>query len=131
MSTDAEQTAEGAATELAIDFCGEWFHPSRTAPFSIGRDADLVIDTNPYLHRRLLVVEAEQDLWWLANTGRSISVALAQIGEFSFILAGLGKDLGLVSAEGMSLVLAGALSYFAALGLLGFRLRDFSRRAVQ
>ena len=29
------------------------------------------------------------------------------------------------------LVLAGALSYFAALGLLGFRLRDFSRRAVQ
>ncbi len=29
------------------------------------------------------------------------------------------------------LVLAGALSYFAALGLLGFRLRDFSRRAVR
>jgi CPA2 family monovalent cation:H+ antiporter-2 len=43
------------------------------------------------------------------NTALIIAVSLAQIGEFSFILAGLGLSLGLLPAEGMSLVLAGAL----------------------
>lgn len=43
------------------------------------------------------------------NTALTVSVSLAQIGEFSFILAGLGLSLGLLPAEGMSLVLAGAL----------------------
>ncbi|MGH8188559.1 MAG: NAD-binding protein, partial [Steroidobacteraceae bacterium] len=35
--------------------------------------------------------------------------SLAQIGEFSFILAGLGVTLGLLPKEGQNLVLAGAL----------------------
>lgn len=43
------------------------------------------------------------------NTALTVSASLAQIGEFSFILAGLGLALGLMPAEGMSLVLAGAL----------------------
>jgi monovalent cation:H+ antiporter-2, CPA2 family len=43
------------------------------------------------------------------NTGLTISAALAQIGEFSFILAGLGTSLKLLPAEGSSLILAGAL----------------------
>lgn len=43
------------------------------------------------------------------NTALTVSASLAQIGEFSFILAGLGLSLGLLPDEGMSLVLAGAL----------------------
>ncbi len=43
------------------------------------------------------------------NTALTVAASLAQIGEFSFILAGLGRSLGLLPAEGMSLVLAGAL----------------------
>jgi len=43
------------------------------------------------------------------NTALTVSASLAQIGEFSFILAGLGMSLGLLPAEGHSLVLAGAL----------------------
>ena len=43
------------------------------------------------------------------NTALTVSASLAQIGEFSFILAGLGLSLGLLPAEGMSLILAGAL----------------------
>ncbi len=43
------------------------------------------------------------------NTALTVSAGLAQIGEFSFILAGLGQDLGLISTEGESLVLAGAM----------------------
>jgi CPA2 family monovalent cation:H+ antiporter-2 len=43
------------------------------------------------------------------NTALTVSAGLAQIGEFSFILAGLGQDLGLLSTEAESLVLAGAI----------------------
>ncbi|MDZ7865144.1 YbaL family putative K(+) efflux transporter [Acidovorax sp.] len=43
------------------------------------------------------------------NTALTVSASLAQIGEFSFILVGLGASLGLLPAEGTSLVLAGAL----------------------
>jgi CPA2 family monovalent cation:H+ antiporter-2 len=43
------------------------------------------------------------------NTAYTVSAALAQIGEFSFILAGLGVTLGLLPPEGQSLILAGAL----------------------
>ncbi|MGQ5524703.1 YbaL family putative K(+) efflux transporter [Chitinimonas sp. PSY-7] len=43
------------------------------------------------------------------NTALTVSASLAQIGEFSFILIGLGMSLGLVSSEIQSLVLAGAL----------------------
>ncbi|ATA24906.1 Kef family K(+) transporter [Brenneria goodwinii] len=43
------------------------------------------------------------------RTALTISASLAQIGEFAFILAGLGIALGLLSEEGRSLVLAGAI----------------------
>lgn len=52
------------------------------------------------------------------NTALTVSASLAQIGEFSFILAGLGLALGLMPAEGMSLVLAGALISIALNPLL-------------
>lgn len=43
------------------------------------------------------------------NTALTVSASLAQIGEFSFILVGMGVSLALLPAEGQSLVLAGAL----------------------
>jgi CPA2 family monovalent cation:H+ antiporter-2 len=43
------------------------------------------------------------------NTALTVSASLAQIGEFSFILAGLGVSLGLLPVAGQSLILAGAL----------------------
>ncbi len=43
------------------------------------------------------------------RTALTVSASLAQIGEFSFILAGLGLMLGLLPPEGRDLILAGAL----------------------
>ena len=43
------------------------------------------------------------------DTALLVSVALAQIGEFSFILATLGRALDLLPADGYNLILAGAL----------------------
>jgi CPA2 family monovalent cation:H+ antiporter-2 len=59
------------------------------------------------------------------KTVLTVSASLAQIGEFSFILAGLGVSTGLLSKEGQSLILAGALIsialnpfLFSAVGLI-------------
>lgn len=43
------------------------------------------------------------------NTAFTVSASLAQIGEFSFILAGLGVHLKLLPNDGMELIIAGAL----------------------
>ena len=43
------------------------------------------------------------------NTALTVSASLAQIGEFSFILAGLGISLGIMPQEGQSLILSGAI----------------------
>jgi len=57
------------------------------------------------------------------NTALTVSASLAQIGEFSFILAGLGVGLGLMPAAGQHLILAGALISIAlnplVFGLVG------------
>ena len=52
------------------------------------------------------------------DVGLTIATSLAQIGEFSFILAGLGVDLGLLSKDGRDLILAGAILSICANPLL-------------
>ncbi|WP_237907176.1 cation:proton antiporter [Azospirillum brasilense] len=44
-----------------------------------------------------------------ASTALTVSASLAQVGEFSFILASLGVTLGLLPPEGRDLILTGAL----------------------
>ncbi|WP_430009470.1 YbaL family putative K(+) efflux transporter [Methylophaga lonarensis] len=52
------------------------------------------------------------------NTALTVAASLAQIGEFSFILAGLALTLGLLPAEALNLVLAGAIISIAINPLL-------------
>ena len=47
------------------------------------------------------------------STALTVAASLGQIGEFSFILAGLGLSLELLPAQGQSLILAGALTSIA------------------
>ena len=70
------------------------------------------------------------------NTALTVSASLAQIGEFSFILAALGIALNLLPPEAQSLILAGALIsialnpfIFAAVGPLQNWLRARSEFA--
>ncbi|UOE27968.1 hypothetical protein [Agromyces soli] len=62
---------------LRIEFCGEWYTVEEGAPFGIGREADLVIDENPYLHRVFLTLRAEYGLWWLDNVGQLLSATVS------------------------------------------------------
>ncbi|MBF4991337.1 YbaL family putative K(+) efflux transporter [Methylophilus sp. QUAN] len=61
------------------------------------------------LGKSLAAVAIVLALRYPLNTALTVAASLGQIGEFSFILAGLGVSLNLLSADGMSLVLAGAL----------------------
>ncbi|WP_374536062.1 YbaL family putative K(+) efflux transporter [Chitinimonas taiwanensis] len=61
------------------------------------------------------------------NTALTVSASLAQIGEFSFILLGLGIALGLMPAEGQSMVLAGALISIALNPLLFHAIEPIQR----
>src|SRR3546814_15216206 len=69
-------------------------------------------------------------------TAMIVSASLAQIGEFSFILAALGISLGVLPVEGRDLLLAGAIVSIALNPLLFSlvdqaiaRLRDSRRLA--
>lgn len=64
------------------------------------------------------------------NTALVVAASLAQIGEFSFILAGLGVSLGILPAEGMSLILAGALISIAINPLLFSAIMPFRKWLV-
>ncbi|PDT37371.1 Kef family K(+) transporter [Rhizobium sp. M10] len=66
------------------------------------------------------------------GTALTISASLGQIGEFSFILAALGVDLGLLPEEGRDLILAGAIISIILNPLLFFlcdRMRPLLERA--
>ena len=74
----------------------------------------LIILLGKSLAAALLVLAMRYPL----NTALTVSASLAQIGEFSFILVGLGASLGLMDPAGQSLVLAGALISIALNPLL-------------
>jgi hypothetical protein len=60
-----------------VDFCGEIYPLTREAPVTLGREGDIVVDDNPYLHRRFLQVVSEQNLWWLCNIGSTLTATVA------------------------------------------------------
>ena len=73
-----------------------------------------VIIVGKSLAAALLVIAFSYPL----NTAFTVAASLAQIGEFSFILAGLGLSLGLLPEAGRSLIVAGALISIALNPLL-------------
>lgn len=64
------------------------------------------------------------------NTALTVAASLAQIGEFSFILAGLGVSLELLSQDAMSLILAGALISIALNPLVFASIKPFANWVV-
>lgn len=66
---------------VAVEYCGEWFSVPAGKPFTIGRDAELTIDDNPFLHRRLLEIRRLElrefeGLWLLQNVGSRLAVTV-------------------------------------------------------
>ena len=62
---------------VTVEFCGERHTVLPDVPFVLGREGDIVIDDNPYLHRRFLVISDVDGMWWLSNIGGQLSATVA------------------------------------------------------
>jgi hypothetical protein len=79
---------EAASTAVAVEFCGEVFPVQPGQPLVIGREGDVDVDDNPYLHRSFLHVEHNAGLWWLRNVGSTLTATVADpSGAFQAWLA--------------------------------------------
>jgi CPA2 family monovalent cation:H+ antiporter-2 len=85
---------------------GMLFDPSVLiqSPLRVLAVVSIIMIVNPLIAAALVLL-----FRYPLKTALTIAASLAQIGEFSFILAGLGMSLGLLPQEGQNLILAGAL----------------------
>lgn len=94
-----------------IEFCGEWYDLTPGQPFFVGRESDLVIDENPFLHRRFLSISHENDLWWLSNVGNLLAATVTDTtGQVQAWLAP-GARLPVVFPELQVMFSAGSTTY--------------------
>jgi monovalent cation:H+ antiporter-2, CPA2 family len=85
---------------------GMLFDPSilLTSPGRVLAVVVVIVVAKPLISFLLVTVRGRP-----ARTGLVVGAGRAQIGEFSFILAELGRSVGLLPTEGYNLILAGAL----------------------
>ncbi|MCC9175148.1 hypothetical protein [Arthrobacter sp. zg-Y179] len=97
--------------ELGIEYCGEWYEPQEPAVFSIGREGDLAIDDNPYLHRKFLSIAKDNGIWWLTNIGSRISATIADSGGGMQAWLAPGARLPVVFEQTRIIFSAGSTTY--------------------
>jgi hypothetical protein len=101
----------GPVAQAIVLFCGERHEVREGGRFSIGRDADLVVDDNPFLHRRLLRLEHSGGLWWLTNTGSRLSATVSDADGLLQSWLAPGAAVPLVLPRTVVLFTAGATTY--------------------
>lgn len=77
--TDLNDTVPPTAAQpdgVTVDFAGELFTVTRGQRFTIGREGDLALDDNRFLHRHFLCIEEAGGLWWLINIGSRLSATV-------------------------------------------------------
>lgn len=99
------------ATAPTIEFCGDTI-PVDRQPFTVGRDADLVVDDdNRFLHRQFLALSEQQGIWLLANVGTQLTATVSDCaGRLEAFLAP-GAVLPLVFDDTVVRFTAGPTTY--------------------
>lgn len=101
----------GTQDPLTVDFCGEVYEVQPGHVFSIGRQGDLALEDNPFLHRRFLVLEHVDGLWWLANVGSRLAASAADNTGSSVSHVAPGSRVPLVFPETAVVFSAGTTTY--------------------
>lgn len=94
-----------------VDFCGEQFQVGPGNPVVVGREGDVRIDDNPYLHRHFLEVSERDGLLWLANLGTTISATVADEDGLVQTWLGPGAQIPIVFARTVVWFTAGPTTY--------------------
>lgn len=64
-----------------VVFDGEFYEVPPGGSILIGREGDVRLDDNPYLHRNFLEVAADGDMWWLLNVGSRLAAHVTDGGQ--------------------------------------------------
>lgn len=104
-------TAGTQESTLTIDFAGEVTRLEPGETFTIGRDGDLRLDDNPYLHRSFLVVTFHDGLWWVHNSGSRLAAGLTDEAGLMRSTLSPGASLPVVFGRTSLTFAAGTTSY--------------------
>lgn len=97
--------------ELTVEFAGEVFAVSPDDVFTVGREGDLSIDDNLFLHRNFLTIENIEGLWLLSNVGSRLSATVTDSGGRVQAWLAPGARLPLVFASTSIIFSAGPTTY--------------------
>ncbi|MGO1769420.1 MAG: hypothetical protein ACTHZX_05670 [Microbacterium sp.] len=103
--------APGKARPVRIEFAGEWFEVQPDQSFTIGREADLDIDENQYLHRVFLELDFRDGLWWLSNVGSRLSATVSSAGGAVQSWLSPGASIPVVFEQSTIVFTAGPTTY--------------------
>lgn len=96
---------------LVVEFAGEEYQVKPGERFTFGRNGDLEIDSNPYLHRQLGVFAYEDHAWTLYNVGSAIPVELSDSSSTSRMTVAPGSSVALSFEESVLTFSAGLHTY--------------------
>ena len=86
------RSAVNDAGDLTIDYCGEIHVVNDEATFTFGRNADLCVDENPFMHRVTGRFHADGGRWWLTNVGSKSTIEVYDSGTKSRSILKPGTD---------------------------------------
>jgi len=96
---------------LKIDYSGEIYSLRPGESLEFGRSAQLAIDDNPYLHRRMGRFEFRNDLWMLHNIGRSLYLSVLDLHGQSQAVIAPGRQIAFTFTPALVRFRAGRTTY--------------------
>ena len=100
-----------AGQALTVDFAGEVRQLSPVDTLEFGRGAELDIDSNPYLHRRVGRFQFRSGYWFLRNAGRSMHLVVIDSETLSQATVAPGRELALTFTPATVRFRAGRSTY--------------------
>ncbi|MBD3941321.1 hypothetical protein IF188_06360 [Microbacterium sp. NEAU-LLC] len=102
----------GSVTDrLNVEFAGEEYSVAPGEVFTVGREGDLAIDDNLFLHRNFLTIRNVEGLWLLSNVGTRLSATVTDTGGRVQAWLAPGARLPLVFAATTVIFSAGPTTY--------------------
>lgn len=100
-----------SAEALVVEFLGEEYPVAQDQPFSFGRSADLSVDDNQHMHRRLGLFDYADGMWWLHNVGSALTIEVIDRNSPSRLTLAPGATMALVFEEACLRFQAGSTNY--------------------
>ncbi|MDQ4215237.1 hypothetical protein RBR11_15070 [Microbacterium sp. ASV81] len=100
-----------APSQVTVEFAGEYFTIAPGGRFVLGREGDLAIDDNLFLHRHFLEIVESGGLWWLANIGTRLQATVTDASGGVQAWLAPGARLPLVFATTTVVFSAGPTTY--------------------